>query len=192
MVSFLEENKLITENQHGFRSNRSCLTNLLNFFNDVYANWDARVLCDFLDLQKAFYESLKEKVEELGAKGGAGVIIDVRTGGVKALVSYPSVDPNRLSEKEYWEKIQKDKRAPFFNRVISGRYPTGSVIKPLLGALALKEGVIGPQTLIDDTKGYIVVPNPWFPDKPWIFRDWRAHGIVDIRKALAVSCNVFF
>ncbi|MEG5283615.1 RNA-directed DNA polymerase, partial [Klebsiella pneumoniae] len=56
VVAFLEANKLITENQHGFRSNRSCLTNLLDFFNDVYSNWDARVPYDviYLDFQKAF------------------------------------------------------------------------------------------------------------------------------------------
>ena len=56
MVAFLEENKLITENQHGFRSNRSCLTNLLDFFNDVYASWDVRTPYDviYLDFQKAF------------------------------------------------------------------------------------------------------------------------------------------
>ena len=56
LVTFLEANKLITENQHGFRRNRSCLTNLLEFFNDVYANWDVRVPYDiiYLDFQKAF------------------------------------------------------------------------------------------------------------------------------------------
>ena len=56
MVLFLESNKLITDNQHGFRSNRSCLTNLLDFFNDVYSNWDVRVPYDviYLDFQKAF------------------------------------------------------------------------------------------------------------------------------------------
>jgi hypothetical protein len=56
IVAFLEVNKLISENQHGFRSNRSCLTNLLDFFNDVYANWDVRVPYDiiYLDFQKAF------------------------------------------------------------------------------------------------------------------------------------------
>ena len=56
MVAFLDMNKLITENQHGFRSNRSCLTNLLDFFNDVYASWDIRAPYDviYLDFQKAF------------------------------------------------------------------------------------------------------------------------------------------
>ncbi len=56
MVAFLAINKLITENQHGFRRNRSCLTNLLHFFNDVYTSWDARAPYDviYLDFQKAF------------------------------------------------------------------------------------------------------------------------------------------
>ncbi len=56
VVAILEANKLITENQHGFRSNRSCMTNLLDFFSDIYANWDVRVPYDviYLDFQKAF------------------------------------------------------------------------------------------------------------------------------------------
>ncbi len=48
LVTFLEANKLITENQHGFRSNRSCLTNLLDFSNDVYAKWNVRVPYDVI------------------------------------------------------------------------------------------------------------------------------------------------
>ncbi len=72
LVAFLEANKLITENQHGFRSNRSCLTNLLDFFNDAYSNWDVRVPYDviYLDFQKAF-DTIPHKrlISELQAHG---------------------------------------------------------------------------------------------------------------------------
>ena len=56
IVKFFEKNELITENQHGFHSNKSCVTNLLDFFNDVYASWDVREPYDviYLDFQKAF------------------------------------------------------------------------------------------------------------------------------------------
>ena len=56
IVEFLEKNKLTTENQHGFLCNKSCLTNLLDFFNDVYASWDVQEPYDviYLDFQKAF------------------------------------------------------------------------------------------------------------------------------------------
>ena len=57
IVEFLEKNRLITENQHGFCSNKSCLTNLLDFFHDVYASWDFWEPYDvILDFQKAFDE----------------------------------------------------------------------------------------------------------------------------------------
>ncbi len=145
-----------------------------------------------LDLQLAFYRALKEQVEKVGGKGGAGIILDTKTGGVLALVSYPSFDPNLLGkDPDYWESISQDKRYPLFNRAISARYPTGSVIKPLLGAVALKERIITPQTVIED-RGFIKIENPWDKTKPWIFRDWRAHGLVDLKRAIAVSCNVFF
>ena len=72
IVEFLEKNKLITENQHGFRSNKSCLTNLLDFFNDLCVSWDVREPHDmiYLDFQKAFdkvpHKRLISKLREHG------------------------------------------------------------------------------------------------------------------------------
>jgi penicillin-binding protein 2 len=71
-----------------------------------------------------------------------------------------------------------------FDRVISGAYPSGSTIKPLVAAGGLQENVITQNTTIDDS-GSIKVGS-------WVYPDWKAHGLVDIRRALAVSCNVFF
>ncbi len=48
LIAVLETNKLITENHHGFRNNRSCLTNLLDFFSVIYGNWDVRLPCDVI------------------------------------------------------------------------------------------------------------------------------------------------
>jgi penicillin-binding protein 2 len=80
---------------------------------------------------------------------------------------------------------------PLFNRALSGLYPSGSVIKPLIALAALEEGIINPEREILST-GSISVPNPFDPTKPNIFYDWKEHGWVDMRKAIAVSSNVYF
>ncbi|MCD5396181.1 MAG: penicillin-binding protein 2 [Candidatus Pacebacteria bacterium] len=146
------------------------------------------------DLQETLYYALEKKLKELGLKKAAAVAMDPNTGGILALVSFPSYDNNLfaqgLTEKE-WQKIQKDKTYPLLNRVIAGKYPTGSTIKPLIAAAALKEGKIKEHTTIN-CKGQIVIENPYFKDKPFIYRDWKVHGIVDVKKAIAESSNVFF
>ena len=72
IIDFLEKNKLITENQHGFCCNKSCLTNLLDFFNDIYASWDVRELYDviYLNFKKAFDKvSHKRFISKLRSHG---------------------------------------------------------------------------------------------------------------------------
>jgi penicillin-binding protein 2 len=85
----------------------------------------------------------------------------------------------------------KNPQKPLFNRAISGAYSPGSTIKPFVAMAAMREGLVGP----DDTvysKGYIELPNPFVPDKPSRFLDWKAHGVVDMRSAIARSSNVYF
>jgi penicillin-binding protein 2 len=64
-------------------------------------------------------------------------------------------------------------------------------VKPFLAVAALEEGVVTPKTVYVST-GKLVVPNPYDSEKPTIFKDWRAHGAVDMRRALAVSSDVYF
>jgi penicillin-binding protein 2 len=78
-----------------------------------------------------------------------------------------------------------------FNRAISGAYTPGSAIKPMVALAALKENIIDPKKQILST-GYIEIPNPYDPEKPSRFLDWKAHGWVDLRSALARSSNVYF
>jgi len=146
------------------------------------------------DLQKTLYEALEKKLSELGARKAAAVAIDPNTGGILAMVSFPSYDNNLFAQglsEEEWQKILSDKTYPLLNRVIGGKYPTGSTIKPLIAAAALQEGIISKNTKIN-CRGQIVVENPWFEDKPFIYKDWKVHGITDVKKAIAESCNVFF
>ena len=77
------------------------------------------------------------------------------------------------------------------NRVISGLYAPGSIVKPFLAFAALEEKVISPEKEIIST-GQILVLNPYNPDKPSIFKDWKAHGAVDMKRAIAVSSDVYF
>ncbi len=155
-----------------------------------------RSLLLYLDseLQKRLYQAMKDQMKKFGAKKGVAVAMDPKTGGILAMVSLPSFDNNLFSQgitQEEWEKLSNDPNFPLLNRVIQGLYPTGSVIKPLLAASALQEGIITPFFTLN-CLGRIVVDNPWFPDKPFIFNDWKTHGIVDVKKAIAESCNVFF
>ncbi len=146
------------------------------------------------DLQLHLTDFITKTKEEHGFSGGVGVVIDVKNGEILALTSIPEFDPNILAEKptqEEFKKLINDPGLPFLNRALSGLYPPGSIVKPAIAAGALVEGVIDPQTTIVST-GKISIPNPYFPDKPSIFLDWKAHGAVDMRKALAVSSDVYF
>jgi len=146
------------------------------------------------ELQKKIEEELKKKLKEIGAEVAAAVALDPKTGGVLALVSLPSFDNNlfskRMSEEE-WEQIDKDPLKPLFNRAISGGFPTGSAIKPLIASAALEEDIISPQKKIN-CQGQIEVEHKYKPEIIYIYRDWKIHGWTDMRKAIAESCNVYF
>jgi len=146
------------------------------------------------DLQRKLYQTMAEYIKGAGVKRAAAVAIDPKTGGILALVSFPSFDNNLFSQgmtQEQWDSLSEDENMPFLNRVISGKYATGSTIKPLIAASALQEDIVSEKTTIN-CKGEIVVENPWFEDKPFVYKDWSTHGITDIKKAIAQSCNVFF
>ncbi|MDO8493685.1 MAG: penicillin-binding transpeptidase domain-containing protein [bacterium] len=143
---------------------------------------------------KKFYETIKKLAFEYKFKAGAGVIMDVKTGEILAMTSYPEYEPGILSNGDDRKAINgylNSAEMPFLNRVISGLYTPGSILKPIFALAALNEGIIAPDKKIF-SKGYISIPNPFFPDKQSVFKDWKAHGWVDMRRALAVSSDVYF
>jgi penicillin-binding protein 2 len=144
-------------------------------------------------LQEKLYELIKARAEESGFQGGGGVILDVATGDILALTSYPAYDSSAIAQghASTVEAYQTDTRTPFLNRVVSGLYTPGSIIKPFIAVGALEEGVISPSKEILST-GSLTLQNPYNPSHASIFRDWKAHGYVDLRRALAVSSNVYF
>ena len=146
------------------------------------------------DLQIKFYESLEKQLKNLGVSAGAGIALNPKTGEVLAMINLPSFDPNVLvkgSPNDLIDQYLTNKYHPLFNRVISGLYSPGSLIKPLVALAALEEKIIDPLKKIYD-EGQIVITSPYNPDEKYIFNDWQPHGWVDMRKALAVSCNVYF
>src|SRR3989338_2158210 len=110
------------------------------------------------------------------------------------MVSFPEYDSQMLTDGSDATAIKKafdNPQKPFLNRATNGLYTPGSIIKPFIALAALEEGVITPEKEIIST-GSISVPNPFDPTKPTIFKDWKAHGAVDMRRALAVSSDVYF
>lgn len=145
-------------------------------------------------VQMQLFNAIKNLAEAHSFMGGAGIIMDVHNGEIIASTSFPEYDAEVLSLGNDAEKINQyinDKRKFFMDRSISGLYTPGSIVKPFLALGALNEGVIDPFKKILST-GSISVPNPYFPDKPTIFKDWKAHGWTDMAEAIAVSSDVYF
>lgn len=146
------------------------------------------------DLQKKLYEELKSAMERVGAKTAAAVALDVNTGGVLALVSLPSYDNNvfqKGSEAEAVLNLFNDPNNPLFNKVISGQYFVGSIIKPLTAYGALEENLISPDKKID-CRGKITIPSQYNPSVVYTYEDHATHGWIALRRAIAESCNVYF
>ncbi|MEK9209202.1 MAG: penicillin-binding transpeptidase domain-containing protein [Patescibacteria group bacterium] len=144
--------------------------------------------------QSVVYGIIKNTAETYGFEGGAAVIMDVNDGEIFVLTSYPEYESQTLAKGEPIEKINSfltSPQKPFLNRAVSGLYAPGSIIKPLIALAALEEKIITPEKQIFSA-GSIAIPNPFFPDKESVFYDWRAHGWVDMRRALAVSSDVYF
>ena len=127
----------------------------------------------------------------LEGKRGAVVVLDPRDGGVMALYSNPSYDPNLfvhgISSRNYRQLLaSKDK--PLINRATQGQYPPASTVKPALALLGLEQNVIKADTRMFDRGTYKLknVKHEW--------RDWKkwGHGWVDVTSAIEQSCDTFF
>ncbi len=136
-------------------------------------------------IQSQFFKIMDSTAKDRDFQGGAGIILDANSGEVLSMVSWPEYNSKNI------ESFLNDKNNPFLNRAISGFYAPGSIIKPIIALAALNEGTISPEKQVFSS-GSISIPNPFFPDKKSVFYDWKAHGWVDMRKAIAVSSDVYF
>ncbi|PIP21529.1 MAG: penicillin-binding protein 2 [Candidatus Nealsonbacteria bacterium CG23_combo_of_CG06-09_8_20_14_all_40_13] len=140
-----------------------------------------------LDLQKFITDDLQKALDELGIQQGVVVAANPKTGEILSMVSLPAFDNNLFvtsGNNEQITKIMSDQNKPLINRATSGVYPFGSTIKPFIASAGLQEKIITTSTTIQDP-GEIRVGQ-------WVFPDWKVHGTVDVYKAIAESCNVFF
>ena len=145
-------------------------------------------------IQQLLYSSIKEVAEKMRFQAGSGVIIDVRTGEIIALVSYPDVDNNVFvsqTEKIPIDYVEQQDEGVFIHRAISGLYSPGSTVKPFFAAAALEEEVVAPTDIIT-SEGFITLQNPYNPDIVYTYKDWKEHGDLTIYDAVAQSSNVYF
>lgn len=127
----------------------------------------------------------------LGDNRGAVVAIDPRTGGVLALVSKPSFDPNLfvqgIAQKDYQALLYSPDK-PLFNRAVRGQYPPGSTVKPFVGLAGLAAGAI-------DARASKYCPGSYrLQGQSHRYRCWRrgGHGSVALEQAIVQSCDVYF
>ncbi len=142
---------------------------------------------------QGLYDTIAKVAQQSGFVGGAGVVMDVETGELLAMTSYPEYSSQALTDGNTAaiKLLNSSTQQPFLNRAVDGLYSPGSIVKPVMAIAGLTEGVITPNTTIVST-GQISVPNPYDPAHPGIFKDWRVNGTMTVRDAIAVSSDVFF
>ncbi len=145
--------------------------------NDLFLTIDVRV-------QQAAEEALR-------GQRAAAVAIDPTNGDVIAFVSTPAFDPNLFARgltRPQYLALTEDPDRPMYDRALRGVYPPGSTVKPLFAIAALETGVVTPT----DTR---FCRGMWSaPGYGRARRDWKpgGHGTVDMRRALATSCDIYF
>jgi penicillin-binding protein 2 len=140
--------------------------------------------------------SADSKLQEIaetafGERRGALVAIKPSTGEVLAFVSMPTFDSNLFVDGidvENWRLLNESLDKPLINRPLRGVYPPGSTFKPFVALAGLEAGKRKPPYSISDA-GYFTLPNSRHR-----YRDWKpsGHGMVDMRKAITISCDTFF
>lgn len=129
------------------------------------------------------------KLESEETEGAACVVLDVDTAEVLVAANYPTFDLANYAA-ELKEKAE-DPLKPFLNRALTGLYPPGSTFKMITAVAGLEEGIITPKTKIKDEGRYTYWSETGAP-QCWIYRQYRSnHGMVDVSKAIEVSCNYF-
>ena len=143
-----------------------------------------------LNIDKGLQDVLyNELIAKNPGKNGAALAVNPQTGQILALVSIPGFDSNLfatgISQADY-SKLVNNPEQPLFNNAISGQFPSGSTIKPVMAAAGLQEGVVTATTKINDTGDLVV--------GAFHFHGWKAGGLgmMDVRSAIAMSSDIYF
>jgi penicillin-binding protein 2 len=141
------------------------------------------------DVQRATEEAFNAVTEAGLTNAGAAVVLDPRTGEVLAFTSRPTYDPNAFAggiDSRTWNALNTDIERPLNNRATQGRYSPGSTFKMAVGLAGLEEGVIDPNFRVTCNGGANFYGR--------YFKCWKrgGHGSVDLRGAIAQSCDVYF
>jgi len=141
------------------------------------------------------YDLQQVAEQSLGARPGAVVALDPRTGEVLAMISRPTPDPNDFAvriPKEEWRKLNEDPLHPLFNRAIQAQLAPGSVFK-IVTATAMLEDRSIPESFTTFCPGYGTFYGRQF--KCWVYSSKKgptSHGSTDLHEAILQSCDVFF
>ncbi len=172
---------------------------------EAVAGRNVRLTLD-IDLQAAAQEALTRRINIVNGEAGrivtqSGVVIalDPRTGEVLAMVSWPTYDNSRFARSidgEYYFQLADDPLFPLINHATQSLYAPGSVWKVITSVGVLQEDVISPTAVLNDP-GELVLPNRYAPNDPaaaQTFVCWNrsGHGLLNIRGAIAQSCDVYF
>jgi len=141
------------------------------------------------DVQRATEEAFNAVSQAGLTNAGAAVVLDPRTGEVLAFTSRPTYDPNAFAagiDRETWAALNSDEQRPLNNRATQGRYSPGSTFKMAVALAGLEEGVIDPDFHVSCGGGANFYGR--------YFKCWKrgGHGSVDLRTAIAQSCDVYF
>jgi penicillin-binding protein 2 len=142
-----------------------------------------------LSVDMRLQEAAEKAFDQVHGLAGSVVAVDVHTGFIKALVSRPGYDPNLLTGRissAQMKALSEDPLQPMIFRATQERYSPGSTFKPIVALAGLKEGVIGPKSIINCPGGYRLGRRVWRCD------DESGHGPLDVRQAISFSCDVFF
>lgn len=147
------------------------------------------------NIQKAAQDALQnyitwaQKNGRPATSGGAVIVIDPRSGAIRAMVSEPSYDPNifagGISVKD-WQALMNNPHTPLTNRAIENTYPPASIFKIVTSAAALELGLTTSTEIINDTGVYVL--------HGWKFYGWKVEGLgpVDLAGALTWSSDPYF
>ena len=147
-----------------------------------------------IDLQQVVEDTLASTIQGMidkdsNERGGAAAVIQVGTGEVLAMASYPTYDLETFNQD--YDELVKDERLPMFNRATQGVYAPGSTFKLCTSVAALEEGIITPTTIIQDKGIYTYYKDP--QPMCWIWRQAHTtHGRINVSQAIVDSCNYFY